>query len=429
MGITVLIVGGGGREHALAWKIAQSPLIAKIFCAPGNAGIADIAECVAINPADISALKNFAVTNRVDLTVVGPELPLTLGIVDAFEHAGLRVFGPSEKAARLEGSKIFAKEIMQTHGIPTADFKAFSDAEEARTYVQQKNTPVVIKADGLAAGKGVFPSLTTAESLAAIDRIMKHREFGDAGAKIIVEEFLSGEEASFICFTDGKTIIPMPSSQDHKRVFDGDKGPNTGGMGAYSPAPVITPALEEKILRDIMHPTIQALHANGIRYKGVIYAGLMIEHGNPRVLEFNVRFGDPETQPLLVRLTTDLVDIMQAVIDERLSETAVTWDPRPAVCVVMASGGYPDAYEKGHPIVGLQEAARIPDTVVFHAGTALRSGKVVNDGGRVLGVTGWGTSITDAVQSAYRAVDKINWQDVHFRRDIARRAMQRAEHK
>ena len=426
MGNTVLIVGGGGREHALAWKIAQSPGIAKIFCAPGNAGIAEIAECVGIDPADIASLKSFAVKNRVDLTVVGPELPLTLGIVDVFEQAGLRIFGPSQKAALLEGSKYFAKEIMQKHGIPTADFKSFADADAAKTYVQRKNSPVVIKADGLAAGKGVFPALTVPESLAAIDRIMNQREFGEAGARIVVEEFLMGEEASFICFTDGKTIIPMPSSQDHKRVFDGDKGPNTGGMGAYSPAPVITAAIEEKIMRDIMRPLIQALHASGIRYKGVIYAGLMIEDGTPRVLEFNVRFGDPETQPLLVRLKTNLMDIMQAVIDERLSEIAVTWDPRPAVCVVMASGGYPDTYEKGHPIVGLQEAARIPDTVVFHAGTALRNGQVVNDGGRVLGVTAWGNSITDAVKSAYQAADKIHWQGVQFRRDIAGRAIQRA---
>ncbi len=426
MGNTVLIVGGGGREHALAWKIAQSPGIAKIFCAPGNAGIAEIAECVGIDPADIAALKSFALKNRVDLTVIGPELPLTLGIVDVFEQAGLRIFGPSQKAALLEGSKYFAKEIMQKHGIPTADFKSFSDAESAKTYVQRKKTPVVIKADGLAAGKGVFPALTVPESLAAIDRIMNQREFGEAGARIVVEEFLMGEEASFICFTDGKTIIPMPSSQDHKRVFDGDKGPNTGGMGAYSPAPIITAAIEEKIMREIMRPIIQALHASGIQYKGVIYAGLMIEDGTPRVLEFNVRFGDPETQPLLVRLKTNLVDIMQAVIDERLSEIAVTWDPRPAVCVVMASGGYPDTYEKGHPIVGLQEAARIPDTVVFHAGTALRNGQVVNDGGRVLGVTAWGNSIIDAVESAYQAADKIHWQGVQFRRDIAGRAIQRA---
>jgi phosphoribosylamine--glycine ligase len=426
MGNTVLIVGGGGREHALAWKIAQRPGIAKIFCAPGNAGMAEIAECVAIAPADIAALKSFALKNRVDLTVIGPELPLTLGIVDVFEQAGLRIFGPSQKAALLEGSKYFAKEIMQKHGIPTADFKSFSDAEAAKTYVQRKNAPVVIKADGLAAGKGVFPALTVSESLAAIDRIMNQREFGEAGARIVVEEFLMGEEASFICFTDGKTIIPMPSSQDHKRVFDGDKGPNTGGMGAYSPAPVITAAIEEKIMCEIMRPIIQALHASGIRYKGVIYAGLMIEDGTPRVLEFNVRFGDPETQPLLVRLKTNLVDIMQAVIDERLSEIAVTWDPRPAVCVVMASGGYPDTYEKGHPIVGLQEAARIPDTVVFHAGTALRNGQVVNDGGRVLGVTAWGNSIIDAVKSAYQAADKIHWQGVQFRRDIAGRAIQRA---
>lgn len=427
MGIRVLIVGGGGREHALAWKIAQSPRVAKIYCAPGNAGIAEIAECVAIAPSDISELQRFAVKNSIDLTVVGPELPLTLGIVDVFEKEGLPIFGPSQKAARLEGSKIFAKEIMQKYAIPTAAFTVFSDATAARDYLLKGHTmPVVIKADGLAAGKGVFPSLSVEDALAAVDRIMIQREFGAAGSKIVAEQFLIGEEASFICFTDGASIIPMPSSQDHKRVFDGDQGPNTGGMGAYSPAPVITAALEEKIMQTIMCPLIAALREEGIRYKGVIYAGLMIDRNNPYVLEFNVRFGDPETQPLLVRLKTDLVDIMLAIIDERLSEIAVEWDPRPAVCVVLASGGYPDKYEKGYAITGLKEAAHVPNTVVFHAGTALRDGRVVNDGGRVLGVTAWGASIADAVQWAYQAVNKIHWQGMHFRRDIAYRAIKHA---
>jgi phosphoribosylamine--glycine ligase len=427
MGIRVLIVGGGGREHALAWKIAQSPRVAKIYCAPGNVGIAELAECVAIEPSDISALRRFAVKNAVDLTVVGPELPLTLGIVDVFEKEGLRIFGPAQKAARLEGSKIFAKEIMQKYAIPTAAFTVFADATAARDYLLKGNSiPVVIKADGLAAGKGVFPSLTVEDALAAVDRIMIQCEFGAAGSKIVAEQFLFGEEASFICFTDGTSIIPMPSSQDHKRVFEGDRGPNTGGMGAYSPAPVITAALEEKIMQTIMRPLIAALREEGIRYKGVIYAGLMIDRDNPYVLEFNVRFGDPETQPLLVRLKTDLVDIMQAIIDERLSEITIEWDQRPAVCVVLASGGYPDKYEKGYPILGLMEAAQVPDSVVFHAGTALRDGQVVTDGGRVLGVTAWGISIADAVQRAYQAVNKIHWQGMHFRRDIAYRAIKQA---
>ncbi len=427
MGMNILIVGGGGREHALAWKIAQSPSVDKIYCAPGNAGIAEIAECVAIAPSEMSSLQHFAVKHRIDLTVVGPELPLTHGIVDVFEKAGLRIFGPSRDAARLEGSKIFAKQLMQKYHIPTAAFTVFNDATAAKDYlVKGKNTPVVIKADGLAAGKGVFPSLTVEDALAAVDRIMIHREFGAAGSRIIAEQFLCGEEASFICFTDGTSIIPMPSSQDHKRVFDGDQGPNTGGMGAYSPAPVITAALEKNIMQTIMHPLLDALREEGIKYKGVIYAGLMIDRGNPYVLEFNVRFGDPETQPLLVRLKTDLVTIMQAVIDERLAEIPIEWDSRPAVCVVMASGGYPDAYEKGFPIMGLQEAAQMPDTVVFHAGTALRNGQVVNDGGRVLGITARGASIADAARRAYQAVDKIYWQGMHFRRDIGYRAIHHA---
>ena len=425
MGLTVLIVGGGGREHALAWKIAQSPRVDKLFCAPGNAGIAEVAECVSIAPEDIQSLKSFAVKNRIDLTVVGPEVPLSLGIADIFEQEGLNIFGPSQKASLLESSKIFAKEIMREHGIPTADFAQFTDPAAAKAYVQNKNCPLVIKADGLAAGKGVFPAQTTAAALAAIDRIMLQHEFGDAGTAVVVEDFLTGEEASFICVTDGITIIPLPSSQDHKRVFDGDEGPNTGGMGAYSPAPVITPQLEEIIMRTIMYPLQQALNARGIHFKGALYAGLMIEDGCPRVLEFNVRFGDPETQPLIFRLTTDLVDIMQAITQGRLADVAISWDSRPSVCVVMAAGGYPGNYVKGLPIAGLAEASRIPEAFVFHAGTALKDGQVVSAGGRVLGVTARGNTIAEAIATVYQAVDTIHWDGVHFRRDIAYRAINR----
>ena len=425
MGLTVLIVGGGGREHALAWKIAQSPRVDKLFCAPGNAGIAEVAECVSIAPEDIQSLKSFAVKNRIDLTVVGPEVPLSLGIVDIFEKEGLTIFGPSQKASLLESSKIFAKEIMREQGIPTADFAQFTNPAAAKAYVQNKNCPLVIKADGLAAGKGVFPAQTTAEALAAIDRIMLHHEFGDAGAAVVVEDFLTGEEASFICVTDGITIIPLPSSQDHKRVFDGDEGPNTGGMGAYSPAPVITPQLEEIIMRTIMYPLMQALNDRGIHFKGALYAGLMIEDGCPRVLEFNARFGDPETQPLIFRLTTDLVDIIQAITRGRLADVAIAWDPRPSVCVVMAAGGYPGNYLKGLPITGLAEASRIPEAFVFHAGTALKDGQVVSAGGRVLGVTARGNTIAEAITTVYQAVDTIHWDGVHVRRDIAYRAVNR----
>ncbi len=425
MGLTVLIVGGGGREHALAWKIAQSPRVDKLFCAPGNAGIAEVAECVSIASEDIQSLKSFAVKNRIDLTVVGPEVPLSLGIVDIFEKEGLTIFGPSQKASLLESSKIFAKEIMREHGIPTADFAQFINPAAAKAYVQNKNCPLVIKADGLAAGKGVFPAQTTAEALAAIDRIMLQHEFGDAGTAVVVEDFLTGEEASFICVTDGITIIPLPSSQDHKRVFDGDEGPNTGGMGAYSPAPVITPQLEEIIMRTIMYPLLQALNARGIHFKGALYAGLMIEDGCPRVLEFNARFGDPETQPLIFRLKTDLVDIMQAITRGRLADVAIAWDPRPSVCVVMAAGGYPGNYLKGQPITGLAEASRIPEAFVFHAGTALKDGQVVSAGGRVLGVTARGNTIAEAITTVYQAVDTIHWDGVHVRRDIAYRAINR----
>jgi phosphoribosylamine--glycine ligase len=425
MGIHVLIAGGGGREHALAWKIAQSPQVAKLYCAPGNAGIAVLAECVAIEPSDIVALRDFALKNRVDLTVVGPEQPLALGIVDLFEKSGLAIFGPSQKASLLESSKIFAKNLMREHNIPTADFARFADAVAAKSYVRSKNCPLVIKADGLAAGKGVIPAQTAAAACDAIDRIMVHHEFGDAGSSIVVEDFLTGEEASFICFTDGKTIVPLPSSQDHKKVFDGDQGPNTGGMGAYTPAPVITPQLEEIIMKTIMYPVLAALNAQGILFRGTLYAGLMIEDGRPRVLEFNARFGDPETQPLIFNLQSDLVDIMLAVIAGRLSDISISCDPRPAVCVVMASGGYPGTYRKGLPISGLAEASRVPDAYVFHAGTAMKDGAIVTAGGRVLGVTARGDTIAEAITTAYKAVAVIHWDGVHFRRDIACRAVNR----
>lgn len=423
--MNVLIIGGGGREHALAWKISQSPQVTKLYCAPGNAGIASVADCVAISASDINSLKEFSLKNKIDLTVVGPELPLTLGIVDIFEKEGLRIFGPNRVAAQLEGSKIFAKAIMKKAGILTADYAVFSDTEPAKDYVRQKKCPLVVKADGLAAGKGVFPCPTADEAFDAIDRIMLNREFGESGNSIIIEDFLKGEEASFICFTDGKTVVPLPSSQDHKRVYDDDRGPNTGGMGAYSPAPVITPELQEIIMHNIMNPLVNALNYSGITYKGILYAGLMIENNIPRVLEFNVRFGDPETQPILFRLKSDLVEACNAVIDGKLSEYTIDCDPCPAVCVVMASGGYPDAYEKGHLVFGLEQAATIPGTYVFHAGTTLRDGTIVTSGGRVLGVTSRGKTIKEAMQTVYTAVATIHWDGVHYRNDIGRRALGR----
>ena len=421
----VLVVGGGGREHALVWKIAQSPKVTKIYCAPGNAGIAGIATCVNIPADDIGGLKKFALDTGIGLTVVGPELPLTLGIVDSFEKDGLRIFGPNAAVARLEGSKQFAKEIMREAGIPTADFAVFTDAGAAKKYILEKQQPLVVKADGLAAGKGVFPCRTADEALIAVDRIITHKEFGDAGAVVVIEDFLEGEEASFICFTDGATVVPLPSSQDHKRIFDNDAGPNTGGMGAYSPAPVVTPEVHKRAMETVMKPLVAAFAAKGIPFKGIIYAGLMIQNGMPRVLEFNMRMGDPETQPILFRLESDLVELMEAAIDGRLAQIDVQCDPRPAVCVVMAAKGYPDTYDKGGAIIGLDDAAQVPDTFVFHAGTAVKDGAIVTSGGRVLGVTARGATIQDAVASAYSAVQRIGWNGVQYRKDIAQRAFGR----
>jgi phosphoribosylamine--glycine ligase len=421
----VLVIGGGGREHALVWKIRQSPRVSQIYCAPGNAGIGELAELVAIAPDNVAGLRQFAQRERIDLTVVGPEVSLTLGLVDEFEKQGLRVFGPKRQAAQLEGSKAFAKELMKQQGVPTAAFGVFTDPEAARDYIQRIGAPVVVKADGLAAGKGVFVCVTVEEALAAIEQIMRARIFGDAGSQVVVEEFLEGEEASFLAFTDGKTVLPLASSQDHKRIFDDDQGPNTGGMGAYSPAPVVTPALTERITADILLPVIHGLRAQGIIYKGILYAGLMIQHGQAKVVEFNVRFGDPECQPLMFRLRSDLVDVMEAVLEERLAEITLAWDARPAVCVVLAAGGYPGSYETGTPIFGLDTLRDWEDGMVFHAGTAKSNDTVVTKGGRVLGVTAVGADISKAIAEVYRAVGKISWAGMHYRRDIGQRALRR----
>ena len=421
----VLVVGGGGREHALIWKLKQSHRVTQIFAAPGNGGIAELAECVDIAASELRRLADFAVKKAIDLTVVGPELPLTLGIVDEFESRGLRIFGATQQAAILEGSKVFAKRLMKKYKIPTGFFQTFYRAEDARRYIQDVGAPIVVKADGLAAGKGAIICPTLPEALDALKRIMEDRVFGDAGEKVVIEEFLLGEEASFLVFTDGETVIPMASSQDHKAAFDDDKGPNTGGMGAYSPAPVVTEAVHQKIMDQIMIPTVKAMAAEGRPYRGVLYAGLMIKDGVPKVLEFNVRFGDPEAQPLLVRMESDLLPVLEAVVDRRLNEVDIHWLPDAAVCVVMAAGGYPGAYDRGKAITGLSTAARLKDVVVFHAGTALDGGKPVTSGGRVLGVTALGKDISEAIDRAYRGVEKIHWDGAHYRTDIGRRALNR----
>ncbi len=419
----VLVVGGGGREHALAWKIARSPRVDRVYVAPGNAGTALVAENVPIGAEDVEALAGFAEREGIDLTVVGPEAPLVLGIVDRFRDRGLRVFGPSASAARLEGSKAFAKAVMERYGVPTAGYREFTDPEAARAHVREHGAPLVVKADGLAAGKGVTVARTVEEALGAVDAIMVDRAFGDAGAKIIVEECLEGEEASFLAFCDGRRVLPMASSQDHKPVFDGDEGPNTGGMGAYSPAPVVTPELFDEIMDTVMRPVVEGLARDGIPYVGVLYAGLMIRDGRPKVLEFNCRFGDPECQPIVMRMKGDLVPVLEACIDGELDRVSLEWDPRAAVCVVMASGGYPGSYRKGLEIRGLDDAAALEDVVVFHAGTRKEGDRVVTAGGRVLGVTALGEDIPAAIRRAYEAVERISWEGAHYRRDIGRKAL------
>ncbi|MBF0135758.1 MAG: phosphoribosylamine--glycine ligase [Magnetococcus sp. DMHC-1] len=419
----ILVIGSGGREHALCWKIAQSPRVTHIFCAPGNAGIAQVATCVDIGSEDLSGLRNFAVQEKIDLTVVGPEAPLVLGIVDLFQAAGLAVFGPSRAAAAIEGSKAFMKDLFARYDIPTAAYRLFTDSATALAHVRQRSAPMVVKASGLAAGKGAIVCPTVADAVAAVERIMVIREFGEAGNEVVVEDFLAGEEASFMALVDGETVLPLAGSQDHKAVGDGDTGPNTGGMGAYSPAPVLTPRLHDLAMEQVMLPTVRAMAAEGRPYRGVLYAGLMIDGETLRVLEFNARFGDPETQPLLMRLQSDLVPLLEAAARGSLRDMTITWDPRTALCVVMTAGGYPGSYRKGLPVTGLEQAAQLPDTMVFHAGTRQQNAQIVTQGGRVLGVTALGSDPATAQQHAYAAVNLVHWQDVHFRRDIGHRAI------
>ncbi len=421
----VLVIGGGGREHAIVWKLSQSRSVDKIYCCPGNAGIAEIAECIDVSQNDFKALLDFVKYEWIDLTIVGPEDPLSKGIVDIFEKEGQRILGPGRAAAQLESSKVFSKDLMRAHNIPTAEYKVFTSYLHAEEYIRVKGTPIVIKADGLAAGKGVFVASTTDEATDALKLIMKERVFGEAGNRVLIEQCLQGEEASFMAFTDGKTIVPMVSSQDHKRIFDDDRGPNTGGMGAYSPAPVITGELERTVIEKVMYPTIRALKAEGITYKGILYAGLMIDRGNPCVLEFNCRLGDPETQPVLSRLKTDLMEIAMAICDERLADINIEWKKEPAVCVVVSSEGYPGKYRKGDAITGIDEANRIEGVHVFHAGTSFTDNTVVTSGGRVLGVTATGSDIAAAREKAYEAVGKIHFRGMHYRKDIADRAIKR----
>ncbi|HEX9788072.1 MAG TPA: phosphoribosylamine--glycine ligase, partial [Candidatus Binatia bacterium] len=422
----VLVIGSGGREHALIWKISQSPRVTKIFCAPGGAGIGELAEPVAIAPERIEELADFAAKENLDLTVVGPELPLTLGIADLFESRGLRIFAPNKAAAQLEGSKAFAKEILRANNIPTAAFETFTDAASAQAYLARQMSPYVIKADGLAAGKGVLICADRREAEAAVEEILVRKAFGRAGEKIVIEEFLDGEEASFMVLTDGANILPLASSQDHKRVFDNDQGPNTGGMGAYSPAPVVTPAIHERILREILTPLLIGLRKRGIRYRGVIYVGLMIAKEGPKVLEFNARFGDPECQPIMMRLKSDIIPLLEATIDGKLDEIQAEWHEDPAVCVVLCAGGYPGAYDKGKEIRGLGKLKNWQNVFVFHAGTVNDNGRCLTSGGRVLGVTARGTTIAAAVNEAYRAVGEISWDGMHYRKDIAQRALRKA---
>ncbi len=426
----VLVVGNGGREHALAWKIAQSPRVDQVFVAPGNAGTAVDAENVDIPASDIAGMIKFATKNQIDLTVVGPEAPLCAGMVDAFEESKLRVFGPSRAAAQLEGSKVFCKKLLRNADVPSADFHVFDRAEIATRFIMERypseteDVRVVVKADGLAAGKGVIVCSKRHEALDAIERIARVREFGDAGNQLIIEERLDGQEVSVLAITDGRTIVTLPPAQDHKQAMDGDVGPNTGGMGAYCPTPVVDQDSLNWIDEFVLVPTVHAMKRGRTPFRGVLYAGLMMTHQGPQVLEYNVRFGDPECQPLLMRLKSDLVDLMEATIDRQLDQLdGLEWDPRPAVCVVMASEGYPAAYELGRPIRGLEDAAKLPDVKVFHAGTATLDGKVVTNGGRVLGVTAMGNTISEAKRQAYAAVKCIRWDGAWCRKDISDKAL------
>jgi len=423
--MNVLLIGSGGREHAIAWKLKQSKLLDKLFIAPGNTGTAACGENVDIEVCDHRGLVKFAKENKVELVVVGPEDPLAIGIVDIFEGEGIKAFGPSGAAAQLESDKAFSKQLMRSSSISTAEGRVFERFSDAKTYIASRDEAVVIKAAGLAKGKGVFVCDEPSDGIIVAEQIMVDRMFGDAGAKLIVEDKLLGEEASILAFVDGKNIYVMESSQDHKPIGDGDTGPNTGGMGAYSPAPVVTDGMMDQITREILVPTIDGMNRNSTPYKGVLYAGIMVTSGGPRVLEFNVRFGDPETQPILMRLKSDLLEVMLAVCEQKLDEVTLCWDPRPAVCVVVASGGYPGNYAKGKVITGLDEASNLKDVMVFHAGTAEKDGDIVTNGGRVLGVTALGDTVADAKEKAYQAVDLISFEGAYFRKDIADKAINR----
>ncbi|WP_151996075.1 phosphoribosylamine--glycine ligase [Buttiauxella massiliensis] len=424
----VLVIGNGGREHALAWKASQSPLVRTVFVAPGNAGTAlePALQNVAISPTDTAALLSFAQNEKIDLTIVGPEAPLVIGVVDAFRAAGLKIFGPTQGAAQLEGSKAFTKDFLARHKIPTAEYQNFTEVEPALAYVREKGAPIVIKADGLAAGKGVIVAMTLAEAEAAVNDMLAGNAFGDAGHRIVVEEFLDGEEASFIVMVDGKNVLPMATSQDHKRVGDGDTGPNTGGMGAYSPAPVVTDEVHQRAMDLVIWPTVRGMAAEGNTYTGFLYAGLMIDkQGNPKVIEFNCRFGDPETQPIMLRLQSDLVELCLAACDGKLDVTTSKWDERPSLGVVMAAGGYPADYRNGDVIHGLP-LEEVADGKVFHAGTKLREDDmVVTNGGRVLCVTALGDTVAQAQQRAYELMKDIHWDGSFSRSDIGYRAIER----
>jgi phosphoribosylamine--glycine ligase len=421
----VLLIGGGGREHALAWKLRQSKRLGKLYIAPGNAGTAQCGQNVALRDNDVAGLVAFAREQKVELAIVGPEEPLARGLVDALEAAGIKAFGPGAAAAQLEADKAFSKQLMRSAAISTAEGRVFDRFPDAKAYIASRDEPVVIKAAGLAKGKGVIVCDDPADGILAAEKIMVDKIFGPAGERIVVEDKLLGEEASILAFVDGRNIYVMESAQDHKPVGDGDTGPNTGGMGAYSPAPVITEDMMSRITREILVPIVDAMNRNGTPYKGVLYAGLMITSGGPRVLEFNVRFGDPETQPILMRLQSDLLEVCLAVCNGTLDQVFLKWDPRPAVCVVMASGGYPDEYQKGKVITGLDEAGQLADVVVFHAGTKEENGNVVTSGGRVLGVTALGANIAAAKARAYEAVERIRFDGAQYRHDIADKAIQR----
>lgn len=425
----ILVVGSGGREHALAWKLAQSPRVNEVLVAPGNAGTAHEPKMrnLPLAAEDLDALVYYAQEQAVDLTVIGPEAPLSKGIVDRFRAAGLRCFGPTQQAAQLESSKAFAKDFLARHQISTAEYANFTELEPALAYIRAKGAPIVIKADGLAAGKGVILAQTEAEAMAAVQDMLAGNAFGAAGSRVVIEEFLVGEEASFIVMVDGEHVLAMASSQDHKARDNGDQGPNTGGMGAYSPAPVVTPVMHERIMQEVIYPTVRGMAADGIRYTGFLYAGVMITaDGTPKVLEFNCRFGDPETQPIMARLKSDFVDLLEAALDERLDQVSAEWDRRAAVGVVLAAGGYPDAYAKGAVIQGLAAAAQL-EGKVFHAGTADQAGQVVTNGGRVLCAVGLGNTVTEAQAQAYQLVQTIHWDQVYYRTDIGHRAIAREQ--